>query len=171
MVRVVADGPAQVARVADISVDDAEACARRYGVRLVVVPGHEPIPGSYWGAPEAGLLGNCLFARWDTPVHSLLHELCHYVCMDGRRRAALATDAFGDDDEECAVCFLQVLLADAVPRFGRARCLDDMDAWGYSFREGDARAWLEGDGVTARTWLLERGLIDARSRPTYRSVP
>ena len=95
---------------------------------------------------EAGLIGDAVYARADTPAHSLLHELCHYVCMDDARRAALATDAGGNDDEESAVCYLQVLLARALARLRRERCLHDMDAWGYSFREGSARAWFRGDG-------------------------
>ena len=32
-------------------------------------------PGSYWGDSEAGLRGNALYVRADTPLHSLLHEL------------------------------------------------------------------------------------------------
>ena len=41
----------------------------------------------------AGLIGSRLFVRDDTPVHSLLHEGCHYICMDSARRARLDTDA------------------------------------------------------------------------------
>ncbi|NIS90685.1 MAG: hypothetical protein GTN98_11520, partial [Woeseiaceae bacterium] len=48
--------------------------------------------------------------RSDTPVHSLLHETCHIICMSRERRAELETDAGGDDLEEAAVCYLQVLL-------------------------------------------------------------
>jgi hypothetical protein len=152
----------------DLPAGAVEALVARCAARLVLVAAGAPIPGSYWGAPEAGLLGDRLLARADTPVHSLLHELCHYVCMDSTRRAGLATDAFGDDSEECAVCYLQVLLADELDGFGRARCLADMDAWGYSFREGSARAWFAGDGSTARDWLVSRRLIDGQGRPTFR---
>ena len=126
------------------------------------------IPGSYWGESEAGLVGNAVYVRADTPAHSFLHELCHYVCMSAERRAALATDAGGDDDEEAGVCYLQVLLAERLRGFGTARCVADMDAWGYSFREGSARAWLDGDGAHAREWLHARALIDAADRPTLR---
>ena len=136
-----------------------------YGARLVELALHEPIQGSYWGDREAGLIGDAVYVRADTPVHSLLHELCHYICMDDERRSALETDAGGSDDEESAVCYLQVLLAQRVSGFGSERCLRDMDAWGYSFREGSARAWLDGDGIFAREWLLERGLIDTRREP------
>ena len=59
--------------------------------------------------------GNTLYVRADTPVHSLLHELSHYVCMTPERRAGLDRDAGGDDAEECAVCYLQILLADELP--------------------------------------------------------
>src|SRR5690606_10522068 len=125
--------------------DGPAVCVARYGARLVTVPDGEPIPHSYWGAPEAGLAGDRLYVRGDTPAHSLLHELGHYVCMTGARRARLVTDAGGGTDEECAVCCLQILLAEHVPGFGRAKALEDMDAWGYSFREGSAAAWWRGE--------------------------
>ena len=44
-------------------------------------------------------------------MHSVLHESSHYICMSPERRAALDRDAGGDDLEEAAVCYLQVLLA------------------------------------------------------------
>jgi hypothetical protein len=79
--------------------------------------------------------------------------------MDASRRAGLHTDAGGDDIEECAVCYLQVLLADRLPGVGQARLLQDMDAWGYSFRLGSAAAWFETDADDARAWLRGRGLL------------
>ena len=127
------------------------------------------MPGSYWGAPEAGLVAATLYARRDTPVHSVLHEASHYVCMSPERRARLHGDAGGDTQEECAVCYLQVLLADELPApMGRRRMWRDMDAWGYSFREGSAAAWFAGDGEEARRWLLERRLINAAGQPCFR---
>ena len=45
--------------------------------------------------------------------------------------------------------------------------LADMDAWGYTFRLGSARAWFEEDADDAREWLLTRGLIDAAGRPSW----
>lgn len=138
-----------------------------YGVKLAQVAADAPIPGSYWGDSEAGLIGATVYVRADTPAHSFLHELCHYICMSGARRASLATDAGGSDDEECGVCYLQVLLAQRFRGFGAARCLQDMDAWGYSFREGSARAWFDGDGVQARAWLLAHELIDTDLQPTF----
>jgi hypothetical protein len=139
---------------------------RRYGLELVLSAPEEPIPGSYWGDSEAGLKGERLFARFDTPLHSVLHEASHYVCMSPERRAGLDRDAGGDDLEEAAVCYLQVLLSDLLPAVGRERQFADMDAWGYSFRLGSTRAWFERDAEDARQWLLRRGLIDAAGRPT-----
>lgn len=135
------------------------ALLARYGLALELSPAGADIPGSYWGDSEAGLLGNRLYARPDTPVHSILHEACHYLCMDAERRAELHTDAGGSDTEENAVCYLQILLADELPGYSRERMFADMDAWGYSFRLGSARAWFEDDADDARQWLERRGLI------------
>ena len=133
----------------------------RYGLTLALVAAREAIPGSYWGDSEAGLQGDTLYARLDTPLHSVLHEAGHYVCMTPERRAGLDRDAGGDDLEESAVCYLQVLFADELPHVGRERLFVDMDAWGYSFRLGSARTWFEQDAEDAREWLRERGIIDA----------
>ena len=138
----------------------------RYGLELVLVAPGEAIPGSYWGDSEAGLKGGRLYGRLDTPVHSLLHEAAHYVCMSPGRRAGLDRDAGGDDLEECAVCYLQVLFADLLPRVGRERLMGDMDAWGYSFRLGDTRAWFENDAADARAWLQAHALLDHSGRPS-----
>jgi hypothetical protein len=157
-----------VLTIAALDRAELDTLAAAYGMRVVDVERGAPIPGSYWGEAEAGLVDDRLYVRADTPAHSALHELCHYVCMDDARRARLASDAGGSDDEECGVCYLEVLLADELRGFGRARCLADMDAWGYSFREGSAGAWWTGDARFAREWLLERELIDADNRPTFK---
>ena len=162
----VAHSPAaNVVALADLDRREVDALLAGYGTRRVELAPYEPIPGSYWGESEAGLIGDAVYVRADTPAHSLLHELCHYICMDDERRAALATDAGGNDDEESAVCYLQVLLAQNLRGFGAERCLRDMDSWGYSFREGSARQWFESDGAYARDWLLAHGLIDAKQKP------
>jgi hypothetical protein len=135
-----------------------------YGLDLRLVAAVEPIPGSYWGESEAGLQGQVLFARLDTPLHSVLHEAAHYICMTPERRVGLNRDAGGDDAEEGAVCYLQILMADALAGIARRQIFDDMDRWGYSFRLGTARAWFEQDAADARSWLQQRGLIDERSR-------
>jgi hypothetical protein len=139
----------------------------RFGLSLDQKPAAEPIPGSYWGDEEAGLIGSTLIVRPDTPLHSILHEACHYICMDEERRLGLDTDAGGGYDEENAVCYLQILLADKIPGFGREQMMKDMDAWGYTFRLGSASAWFENDAVDALEWLLCRGLISAKAQPRF----
>jgi hypothetical protein len=140
----------------------------RYEVDLRLVAAAEIIPGSYWGGSEAGLKGNTLYARLDTPLHSILHEAAHYICMTPERRTGLDTDAGGDFAEEDAVCYLQILLADQLAGCGRERMCRDMDEWGYTFRLGSARAWFEQDAADARDWLVGAGIIDAAADPTYR---
>lgn len=131
------------------------------GLTLHWVDDNASIPGSYWGDPEAGLIGNGLHVRGDTPVHSMLHELGHWRCMDPARRATVDTDACGSDTEENAVCYLQALLADTLPGYSRARLFQDMDAWGYHFMLGSAEAWFTHDSDDAQRYLQEHGLISA----------
>lgn len=154
---VVVSGPG-VLRVADIGFEAPAALLAGYGLALARVPDGEPIPGSYWGECEAGLVGTTVHARGDTPVHSLLHEACHLIVMPPERRALVHTDATDSVAEEDATCCLQILLADRLPGVGRARLMADMDAWGYTFRLGSARAWFEHDAEDARAFLAERGL-------------
>jgi hypothetical protein len=157
-----------VVRVGPVADESLRALAARYGLTLAMNAPAAPLPGSYWGDSEAGLRGDVLYLRADTPLHSVLHELSHYVCMSGARRAGLERDAGGDDAEECAVCYLQILLADQLPMLGRARMVADMDAWGYTFRLGSARAWFEADAADACIWLRDNGVVDEEHRPTYR---
>lgn len=139
----------------------------RYGVTLRLVAPGEIIPGSYWGDREAGLMGSTIFARLDTPLHSVLHESAHFICMTPERRAGLDTDAGGDHAEENAVCYLQITLAESLPHVGRARMCGDMDAWGYTFRLGSAAQWFERDAEETRAWLVQHGVLDPQGRPTY----
>jgi len=139
----------------------------RYGAQLVLVAPQEVIPGSYWGEREAGLIGDRLFARLDTPVHSLLHEFAHFVCMTPERRANLDTDAKGDDIEEAAVCYLQILLAEQLHQTGREQMFRDMDEWGYSFRLGETCAWFRFDADDARLWLINNHIIDHAQQLTF----
>lgn len=144
-----------------------EVMLDRYGLATVLVAPQDVIPGSYWGEREAGLIGSKIFVRLDTPVQSVLHEGAHFICMTAERRAGLDTDAGGDDAEENAVCYLQILMADVLPNVGRGRLCRDMDEWGYTFRLGSAAAWFSQDAEDAREWLVSHGLIDHEGRLTY----
>jgi hypothetical protein len=159
--------------MADLPDNQAHRLLRDYGLEIVEHPAGAKLPGSYWGDGEAGLVADGgrveVHVRPDTPVHSLLHESCHALCMDGTRRRALHTEAGGDDDEESAVCYLQILLADELPAVGSERLMQDMDAWGYSFRLGSTRAWFEEDAADARRWLVDHGLLTDAGRLTGRA--
>ena len=150
-----------VQRIADINLDALRALLGAYGLTIELLDDNADIPGSYWGAPEAGLIGNRLYLRPDTPVHSALHEGGHWICMDDARRHSVHTDAKGTVLEECAVNYLQILLAEALADVGRERMLNDMTTWGYSYREGSVREWLNGDAQDARQWLIAHNLLDA----------
>ena len=146
--------------LADTGFDAPAALLARYGLRLERVADGTSIPGSYWGECEAGLIGSTVYARADTPLHSLLHEACHLIVLPPERRKAVHTDATDSIEEEDAVCVLQALLGDELPGVGRERVLADMDGWGYTFRLGSARAYFEHDADDAWRWLAERGLAD-----------
>ena len=157
-----------VTRLAEVTRAGVANLLARYGLTLQDVTANADIPGSFWGDEEAGLIGNKLLARADTPLHSILHEACHYVCMDEARRTGIHTDAGGDYDEENAVCYLQILLADHIEGFGRQRMLEDMDRWGYTFRLGSAVAWFERDAEDAQAFLFSCGLITETDQPTFK---
>jgi hypothetical protein len=151
----------------DIAISQLRSLLERYSMELVTVSDNQSIPGSFWQPPEAGLIGNTLYIRGDTPVHSALHEACHYICMDSSRRKHLDTNAGGGYEEEDAVCYLQILLSDFIPEMMQQRMLSDMDDWGYSFRLGSAKAWFERDAEDAHEWLFKNKVITADSHPTW----
>ncbi|MDH5369898.1 MAG: hypothetical protein OEW99_07725, partial [Gammaproteobacteria bacterium] len=101
--------------VADLPTQALQNLLKPYSIQVQFVANTEAIPGSFWGDSEAGLIRNNLYVRAKTPVHSALHEACHYICLDSKRRNNLDTDAGGDYDEENAVCYLQILLAAKLP--------------------------------------------------------
>jgi hypothetical protein len=140
----------------------------KYGLTLRLQRGDKPITGSFWGDEEAGIVGHDVYVRGDTPVHSLLHETCHTICMTKERRDRLDRDAGGDDLEESAVCYLQVILAGEIEGVGRERLMCDMDAWGYSFRLGRTEDWFEDDAEDARKWLIDAFLLTENGVPIFR---
>ena len=150
---------ASVTRLAQTDVDAIRSLLSRHALALELVPDSAPIPGSYWGEPEAGIIGSTVYARGDTPVHSVLHEACHLIVLPSERRAQVHTDATDSVAEEDATCYLQIVLAGELPDVGSERLMRDMDAWGYTYRLGSTRAWFERDADDARTWLVERGLL------------
>ena len=161
------DSNDDVLRLTDVDSASVVTLLDSFGLSLRMVAAGGEIPGSFWGDEEAGLIGSDLLVRDDTPLHSILHEACHYVCLDETRRGGLHTDAGGDYDEENAVCYLQVLLADHIGGFGQRRMFEDMDRWGYTFRLGSAQAWFEKDAEDAFEWLLQRQLVNRQQQPCW----
>jgi len=156
-----------VLRYGDIDPEEILHLLKHYQLTICRIEAEQAIPGSFWGDEEAGLIKNRLYLRTDTPIHSILHEACHYICMDDLRRQKLDTDAGSDDEEENAVCYLQILLAQQLPSMGRDRIFADMDSWGYSFRLGSSRAWFEEDAEEARNWLIQNKIIDTSGNPCF----
>lgn len=141
----------------------------KYHLGLTVVEKGSDIPHSFWGAPEAGRLQSELFAREDTPLHSIMHELAHYVCMTNLQRNSGAIDAGGSALIEDACCYLQILWSDAYgpTKFNKHIHLHDMDQWGYSFRLGSATRWFYADSDDARNWLFQNNIINHLNEPTW----
>ncbi|MCG8378357.1 MAG: hypothetical protein MI865_02660 [Proteobacteria bacterium] len=156
-----------VLTIADVGASELRELLARFGLSLDVLADDTAITGSFWGEPEAGIVGSAVYVRADTPIHSLLHEACHVICMSEERRNNLHKDAGGDDLEEAAVCYLQVLLADEIGQVGRDRLMQDMDAWGYSFRLGNTARWFYDDADDARDWLISNGLLTVEGRPSF----
>lgn len=151
----------------NIDLKHLQSLLERYGMEVKTVDDNQDIPGSFWQPPEAGLKSNILYVRNDTPVHSALHEACHYICMDDSRRKELDTDAGGSAIEENGVCYLQILLSEYIEEMGIKRMLSDMDAWGYSFRLGSAKSWYEQDAEDAHEWLVNKKIITSENTPTW----
>jgi hypothetical protein len=154
--------------VGDIGPGVIDSFLHRFDLISEWIADGSPITASFWGDPEAGIVGQCVFIRADTPVHSMLHEVCHIICMNRERRLNLDRDAGGDDHEESAVCYLQIVLAEHLEGVGQLRLMQDMDAWGYSFRLGSTQCWFENDAEDARSWLVAAGLLDKADNPQFR---
>lgn len=155
-------------RISDVSQVAIESLLQRYRLKLVYQDADTEITGSYWGDSEAGIVGGSVYVRADTPIHSLLHETCHVVCMTADRRNGLDRDAGGDDLEEAAVCYLQVIMADHIEGVGRDRLMCDMDAWGYSFRLGNTCDWILNDAQDAVEFLKNHELLNTAGQPTFK---
>ena len=154
--------------VTDIERSAIESLLGRYRLELVVEDDEAAITGSFWGDSEAGIVGNRVFVRRDTPIHSLLHETGHVICMTADRRSGLDRNAGGDDLEETAVCYLQLILADQLEGVGQQQLMLDMDSWGYSFRLGNTRDWFELDAEDAEEFLKNHGLLTDLGQPTFK---
>jgi len=154
--------------VADLPAQALQNLLNPYSLEVKTVPNSDSIPGSFWGDSEAGLIKNELYVRPETPVHSALHEACHYICLDSERRNNLDTDAGGDYDEENAVCYLQILLGAKLSGCSADILMNNMDSWGYTFRLGSALAWFNEDAEDAQQWLRHEQLIDQNDLPTGR---
>ena len=154
-------------RLKNIQLDVIRPLFDRYQLNLSEVPINQDIPHSFWGTPEAGRMQSTLYAREDTPIHSLLHEACHFVCMPPELRNIPDIDAGGSASEENASCYLQILLSDYIPGFNQSIHLQDMDAWGYSFRLGSSARWFYADSDDAREWLIQHHIINDKNLPTW----
>lgn len=154
--------------VSDVPRATLDKLLHRYGLQLELQDSDAAITGSFWGDSEAGIAGHQVYVRPDTPVHSLLHETCHIVCMTAERRDGLHKDAGGDDLEESAVCYLQVVLADSIAGASRQQLMRDMDEWGYSFRLGNTQDWFRSDAEDAEEFLKIHGLLNASGEPTFK---
>lgn len=139
----------------------------RYQLTLEEVDRDSDIPYSFWGAPEAGRFQSTLYARQDTPIHSLLHEACHFICMPPDQRTSDSYDAEGSAIEENACCLLQILLSDYIRGFNQAIHMHDMNTWGYNFRLGSTARWFYADSDDANDWLIKQNIIDHRRKPTW----
>lgn len=157
----------KVVNCADLPREALDKLLLPYQLDIKWVKSESEIPGSFWGESEAGLIDNKLYLQDITPVHSALHEACHYICMDNTRRRQLDTNAGGDYDEENAVCYLQLLLSQFLDGYNLKQQLSDMDSWGYSFRLGSAKRWFEEDADDAKQWLIDKNLIDSHKTPLW----
>ncbi len=138
-----------------------------YGIEIICSESGAEIPHSFWGTPEAGRKKNRLYISEDTPIHSILHETCHYVCMPAKQRTHELVDAKGSAMEENATCYLQILLAGHINGYSRSQLMEDMDVWGYSFRLGSAHAWFTHDAEDVCKWLQKHRIIKANYEITW----
>ncbi len=152
----------------NLNSDSIKELLSHYGIQINCSAPGVAIPHSFWGTPEAGRKKNRLYIRADTPIHSILHESCHYICMPEEQRSLPHVDAKGSAMEENATCYLQILLADHIDGYSSSQLMKDMDAWGYSFRLGSSYAWFTQDAEEVLQWLINQQIINSQSIPTWK---
>ncbi len=152
----------------NLNSDSIKELLSHYGIQINCSESGAEIPHSFWGTPEAGRKNNRLYIREDTPIHSILHESCHYICMPADQRTDAHSDAKGTVKEENASCYLQILLSDHIDGYDRYQQMQDMDDWGYSFRLGSAHAWFTQDAEEVCQWLQKHQIIDTKCEITWR---
>ena len=128
----------QVLRLGEFDFNQLSALLARFDLKLDICTDGESIPGSYWGDDEAGLRANHLYARSDTPVHSILHEACHYICVSAARRQNLDTNAGSDNAEETQFVTCRSCSPDNSSAWAASACLSTWIAGATVF--GSARA-------------------------------
>jgi len=151
----------------NLNSDSIKELLSHYGIQINCSKFEAEIPHSFWGAPEAGRKINRLYIRGDTPIHSILHEACHYICMPATQRKQKNVDANGSAMEENATCYLQILLSDYIENYDRNQLMQDMDDWGYSFRLGSAHAWFNQDAEEVSLWLQKHQIINTKRKITW----
>src|SRR5690625_8003398 len=80
-----------VLRLDELPPGAAENLLQRYGLNLQTVAEGQPIPGTFWGEPEAGIIGGTVAARPDTAGQSLPHEAGHPPARTPVRRPHIPT--------------------------------------------------------------------------------
>ena len=155
-------------RLNNISPMAVSALLSRYQLQISQVAADCAIPYSFWGTPEAGRNLSTLYVRADTPIHSILHEAAHYICMPAAQRDHAQIDAMGSTAEENACCYLQIVLADHIQDMSRHILMHDMDQWGYSFRLGSTARWFYADSTDTRQWLIEQQILSFDNQPTWK---
>ena len=155
-------------RLNNISTKSIAKLLNRYQLQLSQVAADRDIPYSFWGASEAGRNLSTLYARLDTPIHSILHEAAHYICMPAARRDHAEINAKGSTQEENACCYLQIVLADHIHDMNRHILMHDMDQWGYSFRLGSTARWFYADSEDTKRCLIKWQLLTQDNQPTWR---
>ena len=82
--------PARALPPPERQLDAVTPLLARYALEPVPLEPGPALPGTSAGESEAGLIGNRIYFRPDTPLHSVLHEACHFICMDDARRSKTA---------------------------------------------------------------------------------